>query len=40
MEFIKIFSLQREKSLNFNASYSALFLEFFQGLGIEDYLHA
>jgi len=40
MEFIKFFSLQREKSLDFNASYSVLYAEFFQDLGIEDHLHA
>jgi len=40
MEFIKFFSLQREKWLDFRASYSALFLEFLQDLGIEEYLHA
>ena len=34
MEFIKFFSLQREKSLDFYASYSALYVEFFQDLDL------
>ena len=40
MEFIKFISLQREKSLDFYASYSALYAEFFQDLDMEDHLHA
>ncbi len=34
MEFIKFFSLQREKSLDFYVSYSALYAEFFQDLDL------
>ena len=38
LEFIKFFSLQREKWLDFRASFSALFSECFQDLGIEEHL--
>jgi len=37
-EKLKFFSLKREKWLDFRASYSALFLEFLQDLGIEEHL--
>ena len=37
-EKLKFFSLKREKWLDFRASYSALFSEFLQDLGIEEYL--
>ena len=38
--FLLIFSSKRKKSSNFKASYSALFSDFLQDLGIGDYLHA
>ena len=38
-EKLKFFSLKREKSSDFRASYSALFSEFLKDLGIEEYLY-
>ena len=38
--FLKFFFFQKKNSSDFKASYNALFLEFLQDLGIEDYLHA
>ena len=38
-EKLNFFSLRREKRSNFDASYSALYLKFFQDLGMEDHLY-
>ena len=38
--FLQFFFFKKKKSSDFWASYSALFLEFLQDLGIEEYLHA
>ena len=38
--FLQFFFFKKKKSSDFWASYSTLFLEFLQDLGIEEYLHA
>ena len=37
--FLQFFFFKKKKSSDFWASYSALFLEFLQDLGIEEHLH-